>query len=376
MTTEGRVSDFAVFACLLAAGCASHRTDEVMRLAPSAASLAAASSSATSTIEPRYDVHEWGLIREDQNANLRVGSVAPPREHEVIVITKPVLYFHADALLTLRSVSVHVPGGEIAETWPLARVDAGEKTQRWLDVAVDPTSACRSSRLPRKNEPPCSKLAAEDPCESVGLAEVRTVDASCVRVGDATETFLFYRGSTATVTPPLRFKSQSNGHVVVENEGDRPIPGFLIRIETAGRETRTLSVRPPAPHSSVDIGRTFPLDKSVSPVARVDEAGSFEGEAPPQTVTGPAREDIRATMRDVGQLDTEVDAFMKAWDEALFGIVVRGGVPVIDPQTTFLYFLPEASIQRYAEVSFDPPPRTFRRALAVWTRLAASGWGR
>jgi hypothetical protein len=196
-------------------------------------------------------------------------------------------------------------------------------------------------------------------------------------VGDATETFLFYRGSTAAVTPPLRFKSQANGDVSVENEGDLPIPGFLIRIERAGRATRTLSVRPPGPHASLVIGRDFPSDKSVSPFAQLDDdAPGFRGQPPPQTVTGPARENIRASMREVGQLDTEVDAFMKAWDEALFGLVVRQGMPVNEAQTTFLYYLPERSIARFAEVSFDPPPRTFRRALAVWTRLAPSGWGR
>jgi hypothetical protein len=37
-------------------------------------------------------------------------------------------------------------------------------------------------------------------------------------------------------------------------------------------------------------------------------------------VTGPAREDLRASMREVGQLETEVDAFVKTWDEALFGL--------------------------------------------------------
>ena len=364
-----------VVACGLTASCHSQRTDPSTLDAPSGAPTPSGSSA--STPGPQYDVHEWGLVREDQNGTLRVGGVAPPREQEIIVITKPVLYFHADARLTLKRVSVVVPGGDIAETWPIATPEK-DRAVSWLDVSIDPKSACTSSRLPRKIDPPCSKLAAGDACESAGLADVRTVDSSCVRVGDATETFLFYRGSTASVTPPLRFSGEANGEVRVENQGDLPIPGFLIRIEREGRQTRTMSVRPPGPHSSLTMKRDFPADKSVSQFAKPEdeEPNRFRGAPPPQAVTGPAREDIRKSMREVGQLDTEVDAFMKAWDDSLFGVVVHGGAPVTEAQTTFLYFLPEATIPRYARVSFDPPARSFRRALAVYTRLAPSGWGR
>jgi hypothetical protein len=362
----------AALAGAFAASCASHQADE--RVKPAVSAVASAAPAPPKAVG--YDVHEWGLVREDQNATLRVGAVAPPREQEIIVITKPVLYFHADELLTLKRVAVDVPGGHIVETWPLARPATEKDTFEWRDVAVDPKSACKSSNLPRKIDPPCSTLAANDPCESAGLATVRSFDSSCVRVGGATETFLFYRGSTASVSPPLRFKAEANGDVTVENEGDLPIPGLLVRIETADRKTRTLSVRPPAPHASIVVGHDFPTDESKSPFARPDEpVEGFRGTPPPQVVTGPAREDIRTSMHEVGLLDTEVDAFMKSWDDELFGVVIHNGSPVTEPQTTFLYFLPEASIPRYAEVHFDPPPRTFRRALAVWTRLSTSGWG-
>lgn len=349
----------------LLAGCHSPRTDEPTGGVASGGPSSAATATAAPTPGP-YDVHEWGLVREDQNGTLRVGAAAAHREQEIIVITKPVLYFHADVALTLKSVRVAVPGGEVAETWPIAKRDAGGHGVSWLDVSIDPKSACRSSLLPRKIDPPCSTLPPDD-CESAGLTPVRTVDASCVRFGESVETFLFYRGSTTSETPPLRFKSEANGDVRVENQGALPIPGFLIRIEREGRKTRTLSVRPPAPHASSVVGRNFPSDKSVSQFASPDEPQRFRGQPPPQEMTGPAREDIRASMLAVGQLDTEADAFLKTWDDALFGVVVRNGGVVAEPQTTFFYFLPEASVARYAEVSFDPPPRTFRRALAVWT---------
>ncbi len=64
---------------------------------------------------------------------------------------------------------------------------------------------------------------------------------------------------------------------------------------------------------------------------------------------------------------------MKAWDETLFGSPSSGGFRLVKTGTTFLYFLPEATLERAAKVTFDPAPRSFKRAFAVWTHLAPSG---
>jgi len=367
-----RFAPWALAVGLFGASCASSPKDAPLRppgsSETSAAPVATASSAPLSV--PKYDVHEWGLVREDQNATYRIGGAPPPREQEIIIVTKPVLYFRADAPLTLKSVDVSIRGGHVVETWPLAKRAADKDTYQWLDVSVDPTSPCSSSRLPRKIDPPCSGLEPDDPCESASLAVVRTVDSSCVRVGGATETFLFYRGNTAALTPPLRFSMADGGTVSVANDGDLPIPGKLIRIETVGRATRTLSIAPPAPHASIIVGNEFPKEKSESPFAPSEESIRGRGAPAPQTVTGPAREDIRTSMREVGMADTEIDAFVKAWDEILFGPVIRRGFVANETQTMFLYYLPETSIASFAHVAFDPPPRTFRRAFAVLTRIA------
>ncbi len=210
------------------------------------------------TSKPTYEVHEWGLVRADQGDKVRIGAVAPPVPPEVLIVTKPVLYFLADAPMTLDRVSIFAPGGSVVETWPLAEPGADEHTMGWSNVSIDPTSPCRSSPLPRKTDLPCSKLRKGDECESLGLAADRTVDASCVRVADKTETFLFYRVETTTLTPPLRFASQKAGGVLVTNEGDEPVPGLLVRIETTELETRTLTVRPPAPHGKLIVRPRFP----------------------------------------------------------------------------------------------------------------------
>ncbi len=320
-----------------------------------------------------YDVHEWGLVRADQGDKVRIGAVAPPIPPEVFIITKPVLYFRADEAMTIKRVSVLAPAGAVVETWPLAATQPEEQVA-WTDVSIDPKSACKSSPLPRKTDLPCSKLPPGDECESLGLFAVRTVDSSCVRVGDKTESFLFYRVSTTALTPPLRFsKKGETGEVVVENDGDEPIPGLLLRIETVRAETRTLTVTPPAPHRSIVVGRDFAPAK---PVSQDPEDAPPPGASVPRVVTGPGREGLRATIRGLGLADTEADAFMKAWDESLFGSPSRGGFRPVNEGTSFLYFLPVATLERAAKVSFDPPPRSFKRAFAVWTHLASKGAAR
>jgi hypothetical protein len=305
-------------------------------------------------------------VRADQGDKVRLGAVAPPLPPEVLIMTKPVLYFLAEAPMVLEKVSIFAPGGSVVETWPLAEQGADAHTMGWTAVSIDPTSPCPSSPLPRSTDLPCSQLPKGDECESLGLAAVRTVDASCVRVGDKIETFLFYRVETTTLTPPLRFAKEPDGRVRVAHEGDEPIPGLLVRIETTQERTRTLTVRPPPPRGTIVIGEDFPP-------AKLDPAEDPDRFPRPRIVTGPAREDIHATMRGIGLSDTEIKAFMKAWDETLFGSPSRGGFRPVQPGTTFLYFLPEATLERAAKLTFDPPPRSLRRAFAVWTHLAPKG---
>lgn len=243
-------------------------------------------------------------------------------------------------------------------------------TMTWANVSIDPKSACPFSPLPHKDEAPCSNLPQGQECESVGLATVRTVDAACVRVGNKTESFLFYRTETRGLTPPLRFTTQADGSVIVTNDGDAPIPGLLVRIDMSDALTRTLSVTPPAPHAKLVVGRDFP-DGDMAPPRAEDR-----GAPSPRVVTGPARKDIRSSMLGLGLSDTEVDAFLKSWDETLFGSPSTGGFRPIQAGTSFLYFLPEATIDRAAKVTFDPPPRAFRRAFGLWTHLPASGESR
>jgi hypothetical protein len=346
----------------------------------------------TSTAAPAdYEVHEWGLLRAEAGDVLRVGAIAPPVSYQAMAVDKPVLYFHTDAPLTLASVTVQMPeGGRIAEVWPL--VTFGD-TAQWTDVSLTPTGACTPSPLPTPTESPCSDLAAGEQCESATLNTVRTPDAACVTVGDATERFLFYRAQATRFTPPLVFqRTQPYEQVEVRNEGDAPIPGLLVRLWTDGMRTRALAVAPPAPHASVIVGNDFDAAAASadedSRGAPADHPVAVDDETMLASSVGPARDAIRSTMTGLGLSDAECDAFLNAWSTVLFA---EGGATVdipptdvltmdrlsadgdLAPRESFLYFLPEPRTDEIAELSFDPPPRTVHRAIAVWSPLRATG---
>ncbi|MBN8613016.1 MAG: hypothetical protein J0L92_20660 [Deltaproteobacteria bacterium] len=369
--------------------------------APSTEAPATSATSGTEAMPPAdYEVHEWGLLRAQRDGSadvLRAGAIAPARPVEVMAVDKPVLYFHSSQPRTLRLVSAAVEGGTILESWPFVEAHArsGGAEIAWTDVRLGSPAECEPSPLPTQGTLPCSLLAGAY-CESIGLATVRTTEAACVTTGGVTDRFLFYRAQSHTFTPPLRFaRAEIHEDVRVTNDGDHPIPGVIVRIWSDGTRTRTLVAGPPAPHESVVIGHAF--DEAVAgagadrPVA-VDRL-SMDESLPAPSVTGPGRDGIRRTMREIGLTDAEADAFFAAWDATLFGGAnadagavtnspadvltddSRGGDGERAPRESLLYFLPEPSTDRVATLRFDPPPRAVHRALAIWTAIRASGEG-
>lgn len=318
------------------------------------------------------EVHEWGLLRAEAGDVLRIGAVSPPIAFSPMVMEKPVLYFHTSAPTTLRTASVRIEGGSIAESWPFV---ASSTEARWTDVRLDPTAACAASPLPTAADLPCAALAAGDTCEATGLAVVRAADAACVSVGGTTDGFLFYRARVERFTPPLVFERiAGTDRVRVTNEGDLPIPGELVRIERGYGWARTLSVAPPAPHASIEVGADFDAAARVTetPVATEDLVEE-ERMVGPSTVT-PGQAALRRSLAALGLSPAEQDAFLAAWGDALFGrpgeVLVEQSPP---PTTSFVSFLPEARAAALAPLSFDPPVRAVHRAMAVWSVLAASG---
>ncbi|MFO0708516.1 MAG: hypothetical protein U0353_01680 [Sandaracinus sp.] len=299
-----RARDFAPVLSLVLVGCGGSGCSGGSTGGSSSGGGGSSSSGGGSTSAAAdYEVHEWGLLRAQRDGTtevLRAGAIAPPRPIEPMAVDKPVLYFHAGSPLTLRSVGVHVEGGAILETWPFV---AGRTDVAWTDVALGSPTNCTPSALPSGAEPPCAALGPGAYCESPSLALVRTSEASCVTTHGATERFLFYRAQSTTFTPPLRFtRTEVYEDVRVDNDGDAPIPGVLVRIWSDGTHTRTLVAQPPPPHGSVVIGHGFDaLDDDQQPAdAPYDRRGSLDESLPAPTVSGPGRAGIRQTMTEIG----------------------------------------------------------------------------
>lgn len=323
-----------------------------------------------------YEVHEWGLLRAGAADVLDLGAAPPPMTFVPMVVEKPVLYFHASAPLSLREVVATIPGGTVAEAWPLVPLGA---SVTWRDVTIDPGAACAPSPLPSASDAPCAGLPAGESCESSTLAGVRTSEAACVRVGGASERFLFYRGRVTRFTPPLRFEhvgGSTSGEISVTNESDAEIPGVLVRIRRTGARTETLTASAPAAHATVIVGSDFDAQAAEEdrPVEETPMAVSEQSPLP--STTGAGRAGLRRSARALGLTEEEAGVFVATWSDALFG---QDGAMAMEhlpaPTDAFVYFLPEALDENVATLAFDPPPRAVHRALAVWSVVPPTGVG-
>jgi len=338
-----------------------------------------------------YEVHEWGLLRAGAGDVLDVGAVAPPGlDIEPMAVDKPVLYFHARGPLRLEHVRVEAVGGAIREHWPLTAGASFPMSIDWSGFTLDDTQGAGGARcsgaFPSASAPPCSHLMPGEECESARLGMLISTSASCLESGGARLPFLFYRSRTSTFTPPVHVRTLPSGEIQVTNTGDAPIPGWVVRMRRGDGRARTIAVQAPAAHATVTIGSEFA--SAAVPVAYTppshDEAvdhpmlpGSEE----------PGRAAVRITLDQIGLDGGEADAFLRAWDGALFG---DGGVVLIDlpPRTaasdrrgaidvltdesqrattdSILYFLPPSACDAVTRLSFTPTPTRVLRALAIW----------
>ncbi len=318
---------------------------------------------------PRYEVHEWGLVRGTMNDRLMISG--PHAPEPVQVVTKPLLFFHrldeGDAPLVV-DVQVTIPDGRIVEHWPMTGPVAPSIT--WAQVTVG-RGSCHGGRYPTLADEPCRSLV--DGCEAATLAQVETTDSDCVTWpmppgGDGpTEAWnhLFYRGERSTAAPlPLRLAPQPDGTLRVTSTSSDPIPGRLVRLHRAngmpGASDGIAIADPPAPGASIVIGA-------------------------PSAPMSSGAEALGASLSAAGLSAEEVASFRRAWDEPLFGVA---GISTRAPSTeasittvtttpvtatpmqvtshTLLYVLPVASADRVAELRFTPPPERIQRAIVMW----------
>ncbi len=326
-------------------------------------------------VTPTFEVHEWGLVRGTLSDHLMISG--PHAPEPVVVMTKPVLYFHRDAArdgeeALVVDVDVEIHDGRVVERWP-GPASTGASVS-WHGVVVEEGS-CHGSRYPTLAEEPCSLLS--DGCEAATLASVETADSDCLRwpppPGDEGPTevwnHLFYRGERMTAPSlPLRLEPQPDGTLRVTATGTDPVLGRFVRVRRSNGMTGVSDAAeiasPPAPGQSLTI-------------------------AAPTGTLASAAEALAESLRASGLTEEEVSAFRRSWDEALFGptaiatrapgataTITTTPVVTVAPQpvvtNSVIYVLPLTSADALATLRISPAPTALRRAIVIWLDEASA----
>ncbi|MFK7999097.1 MAG: hypothetical protein AB8H86_05850, partial [Polyangiales bacterium] len=280
-----------------------------------------------------------------------------------LTIDKPVLYVHAGAPTSLHVEVVPGEGMSVAEHYPPV-----EGALTW-DVEVTP-GECTT---PRVYSGPCN--STDGYCETQELGLYETHDAACLTHGELSLPLLFYRLRADTPPAlPLTVERNDASGAVLRNVGLRP-GASVWRVSWDGGATHATRMTVPA------AGEEFTLSRAV-------EGG-----------VGEARAATRQELFRLGLTQDEADAFMRAWDSALFGAAPSNenvdGIPADLPPATdhpvdidsltadetvigdprsrnaprvsdaLLYWLPESNIESMAALSFRPQPQKISRAILV-----------
>jgi len=310
-----------------------------------------------------YDLHEWGLVSTGPNGfELAAG---PGRQVLEMTVDKPVLYVHADSEM---EISVTVRPGEgmsVAEHWPPM---LSEVLSWRVDVAP---GACASARAY-----PTTCRSADGYCETAELALYETADAACLTHGDHQLPLLFYR-MRADAPPPMPLEVRRAGaDVVVTNLSSEGAVGGVWRVRWDAQTGVTNAVRVDVPAIGERVTIEMPTTGGVSA----------------------ARAAMRADLASHGLTVPEGEAFMRAWDAALFGAsgsvdeddgdagdepvdpgaddrtraideLTVDGIPAIvgGPRIadTIIYWLPRDAIEALAAIEATPAPTHLRRAILV-----------
>ncbi len=271
-----------------------------------------------------FELHEWGLIAsstgsDTQQAVSAAGTVGGGPlgvlgqggglMQGMGAIGKPVLYFHLDEgtdALDLR-VGVSATGGHVVEHFPAGILSDEGAALSWPQVHLT-RGACRGT-YPSRADPACQ--TPDGLCEAAEIAAYESATADCVQVGAQRGGVLLYRTGPSTAGLPLA--------VTVDDAGQ-----LTVRRVAGGPDAQT-------PHAAGWVMRiTRGSTRALTRVQIVPLGADGSAIVPPPPSEGPDAEAGYAHLRDAlsaaGLDDAERDAFLVAWNEALFGSVGLGAL--------------------------------------------------
>lgn len=323
----------------------------------SAPSVVMSSNAASPVAQSPFDVHEWGVIDVSRGGAIEVGAgPGAPSTDEPRPVKKPVLYFHLDpgAAPVDIAVTARIPGGSMAEVWPMTRV--GNDDVAWPNVRLH---VCPSP--PPEFKEHTRIWTAGYPTRD-GFNEVRelvryeTTDSACLTAGDTTGRLLFYRGATRGTRLPIEIVRDHQGAVAMRASAVGT--GTVLFVQAGGRGTAL-----PYP----------PVDHPVAlPEASAALATSLDGQAQARL--------LEKAILERGLTPFEATAFMNAWKVPFFGEKRadsgRGSptsatcAPRIEgPPASIVYLMPEATVNDVATLTITPAPRSLKRVMVVRIEL-------
>jgi len=310
-----------------------------------------------------YVLHEWGVFVFD-GAGWSVHGPTP--DVEVVSVDKPVVYLYAEESFVL-DLTVGFASGMSTETWPV-RPDGAFVS--WEGIQVRPGS-CETTPFPTIYDEPW----VEEPCEACTLGSCVVPGTSCLTHGDTVATLLFYAGTMPDYSAPL--------HGSVWEEGTDGTIGFELSNDSGARvddvwflyrtTTSVCEYMPDeyCPVATADLA--FAYFDEVSPGSGFGtslELVHLEAELDPSGMPIPGTlgswdewdslpDELRTALIDHGLYPPEADAFMAAWDTALFGLLGWDSYsiePMYRNGGALLYFMSEDDYEAQLplETSIEP----------------------
>ncbi|MBW2262825.1 MAG: hypothetical protein JRG91_12690 [Deltaproteobacteria bacterium] len=324
----------------------------------------------------RYVLHEWGVFVFD-GAGWSVHGPTP--DVEVISVDKPVVYLYSDETFTL-DLTVGFASGGSTETWPLlpdgAFVD-------WDGLQVRP-GPCETTPFPTVYDEPW----VEEPCEACTLGSCVVPGASCLTHGGTVATLLFYAGTMPDYSAPLQAS--------VWTEGVDGMIGFELSNVSGARvhdvwflyrtTTSTCEYMPEeyCPVATADLAFAYFDEVSAgSGFATSLELVHLEAELDTSGMPIPGTlgswdewdslpEELRDALVERGLYGEEADAFMAAWDTALFGLLGWDSFsiePMYRNGGALLYFMSDDDYEAQLPLEASPEPSEVVRLGMIYQHL-------
>ena len=323
----------------------------------------------------RYVLHEWGVFVFDGGWTVH----GPTPEVEEISFDKPVIYLYSDESFTL-DVTVGFASGTSTETWPL-RPDGAYVG--WEGIQVRP-GPCETTPFPTVWEEPWF----EEPCEACTLGSCVVPDASCLTHGDTVATLLFYAGTMPGYSAPLQGSVWTEGiegtiGFELSNVSGRRVDDVWFLYRTTTSECTYMPDE--CPVATADLA--FAYFDEISPgsgFGTSTELVRLEAEIDPATglpvpgTLGAWDEwdqlpgELRDKLVEHGLYGDEADAFMAAWDTALFGLLGRDSSyiePMYRNGGALLYFMSEDDYEAQLPIETSIEPAESVRLGLVYQHL-------